>query len=175
MICPVCGNNLTEMSVGDIVIDVCKNGCAGLWFDNFELQKVDEKHEHAGEVLLDIEKNKNVPVDFEAKRKCPKCDDIVMMRHFFSVKYKVAIDECAQCAGIWLDAGELADIRGLYETEGERKAAADKYFDGVIGSITAEASQKSEEDLARAKKFATMFKFICRSYYIPGDQTGGAF
>jgi len=27
------------------VVDVCQNGCGGIWFDNFELEKVDEKHE----------------------------------------------------------------------------------------------------------------------------------
>ena len=33
------------------------------------------------------------------------------MRRFTSVRREVAIDECAGCAGIWLDAGELEAIR----------------------------------------------------------------
>ena len=52
----------------------------------FELKKVDEPHESAGQALLDIERDKNLTVDLAQKRHCPKCEDIVMQQHFFSVK-----------------------------------------------------------------------------------------
>ena len=94
MNCPACSNELTQMTVGDVTVDVCKDGCGGIWFDNFELKKFDEPHESAGEELLDIERNPDVQVDHEQRFNCPKCDGIVMMRHFFSVKHKVQIDEC---------------------------------------------------------------------------------
>ncbi len=42
MKCPACGNALTEKTVDPITLDVCQGGCGGIWFDNFELQKVDE-------------------------------------------------------------------------------------------------------------------------------------
>lgn len=29
-----------------------------------------------------------------------------MMKHFFSVKKEVELNECESCAGIWLDTGE---------------------------------------------------------------------
>ncbi len=32
-------------------------------------------------------------------------------RHFFSAKRRVEVDQCPNCGGYWLDAGELALIR----------------------------------------------------------------
>jgi len=35
MECPACNRQLKEMEIGDIVVDVCENGCGGIWFDNY--------------------------------------------------------------------------------------------------------------------------------------------
>jgi Zn-finger nucleic acid-binding protein len=32
-------------------------------------------------------------------------------RHFFSAKRRVEVDQCPNCGGYWLDAGELNQIR----------------------------------------------------------------
>ncbi|MEA1981107.1 MAG: zf-TFIIB domain-containing protein [candidate division Zixibacteria bacterium] len=175
MKCPACGNSMVEMNVGSITVDVCRGGCGGIWFDRFELQKVDEPHESAGESLLDIERNSNVKIDPSRKRKCPKCKDIIMMRHFFSVKKEVEVDECPNCAGFWIDYGELAFIRRQYNTEEERKKAADDYFSEIFGRELGRMRKEGEEGLEKAKKIAHMFRFICPSNYIPGKQDWGAF
>lgn len=156
------------MTVADVTVDVCKGGCGGIWFDNFEFKKFDEPHESAGEALLDIETDPNITVDHNKKLKCPKCKNITMMRHFFSSKHKVLIDECSGCAGIWLDAGELKQIRSLFETEEQRKQAGQKYFSEIFeGELNA--------DLAKDQKISNILRFICPSYYIPGKQGWGAF
>ncbi|HUT57059.1 MAG TPA: zf-TFIIB domain-containing protein [Phycisphaerae bacterium] len=175
MKCPACGNALTELQAGDIKVDACKGGCGGIWFDSFELQKVDESHEHAGEGLLDIERNPGVRPDPSQRRKCPKCDDLVMMRHFAGVKQQVEVDECPGCAGVWLDAGELAAIRTQFASTEERDKATEAYFSKTVGAELAKMAKQSEAEAARARKFARLFRFICPSYYIPGDQPWGAF
>ncbi len=175
MQCPACDNPLTPMEAGGITVDICKGGCGGLWFDNYEFEKFDEPHETAGEALLNIPKGGAVKNDPASRRPCPKCDGIVMQRHFVSVKRKVEIDECPGCGGIWLDAGELGDTRSLYNTEEERKQAASTYFNEVFATDLLNMRTESQEKLARAKKFANMFKFITPSHYIPGKQDGGAF
>jgi len=175
MQCPACENSLSQMEAGGVTVDVCKGGCGGIWFDNYEFEKFDEPHESAGEALLSIEKNNAVQADQESRHKCPKCSDIVMQRHFVSAKHQVEIDECPMCAGIWLDAGELGDTRGQYNSEEERKQAARTYFNDVFASDLLSAREESQEKLTQAKKFANMFKFITPSYYIPGKQDGGAF
>ncbi len=175
MKCPACPNQLQQMTVGDVTVDVCKGGCGGIWFDNFELKKFDEPRESAGEALLDIERDKGFVVDLNKKRNCPKCSDIVMMRHFFSVKKQVTVDECPACAGIWLDAGELRQIRSMFNTEQERHQAADEYFNEVFGDELRAMQAESEASLQKARRIANTFRFICPSYYIPGKQAGGAF
>jgi Zn-finger nucleic acid-binding protein len=175
MKCPACGNKLTQRVVGGITVDVCKGGCAGIWFDHSELQKFDEPYETAGEVLLDIKKKKGIRLDHRKKLKCPKCDNVVMMRHFFTMKRRVEVDECPDCGGYWLDMGELVKIRKEFATEGERTKAAEKYFSEVFGKRLTKIYAESEEKGKSARKIAHMFRFICPSYYIPGKQEWGAF
>ena len=99
------------MQVGSLVVDVCQGGCGGIWFDAFELQRVDEEQEQAGDALLRITQDERVQVDFSRKRDCPRCAGVRLHRHFSSAKRKIEIDECPNCGGYWLDAGELAQIR----------------------------------------------------------------
>jgi Zn-finger nucleic acid-binding protein len=175
MKCPACGNMLQEVTVEDVTVDVCKGGCGGIWFDQFELKKFDEPHESAGQALLDVEQDESITIDRTKRLNCPKCDDIVMMRHFFSVKKDVEVDECPGCGGFWLDAGELGTIRSLFETEEERHKAADEYFSEVFGDKMAAMRAESEAKLNKARKISNMFRFICPTYYIPGKQDWGAF
>ena len=175
MNCPACGNVLSQMMAGDITVDVCKGQCGGVWFDNFELRKVDEPHESAGEILLDIERNEKITVDHSKRRRCPKCDTIIMMRHFYSVKQRVEVDECPGCGGYWLDVGELTAIRKEFKTEEERRKAAEEYFSEIFDTHLASMRAKGQEQAERARNIARIFRFICPSYYLPGKQDWGAF
>ncbi len=111
MKCPACFNELTPLQLCNLTVDVCQGGCGGIWFDAFELQKVDEEDETAGEPLLNIQRDERLVVDKSRKRECPRCAGVKLHRHFFSAKRQVEVDECPGCAGYWLDAGELALIR----------------------------------------------------------------
>ncbi|MFP4473670.1 MAG: zf-TFIIB domain-containing protein [Candidatus Omnitrophota bacterium] len=175
MECPACDNTLTEKEFGGIAVDVCENGCGGIWFDNFELEKFDEQHEHAGEALLDVARDPDVQANIQEKRQCPRCQDVVMRQRFFSVKRGVTMDECAGCGGIWLDAGELRDIRKAFENEEQRHQAFDTYFQSVLGEQLSSEISGQRSELADARKFAHAFRYILPSYYIPGEQKGGAF
>ena len=111
MKCPACFNELSQIQVGSLVVDVCQRGCGGIWFDAFELERVDEEGEVAGEPLLHITRDERIVVDATRKRDCPRCAGVRLHRHFFSAKRRVQVDQCPNCGGYWLDAGELADIR----------------------------------------------------------------
>ncbi|HEV2209519.1 MAG TPA: zf-TFIIB domain-containing protein [Verrucomicrobiae bacterium] len=123
MKCPACFNSLTQLQIGSLVVDVCQDGCGGVWFDAFEFQRVDEESESAGEALLHIRRDPKVVVDPARKRDCPRCAGMKLQRHFFSALRRVEIDECPNCAGYWLDAGELAQIRAE-RTENARRQEA---------------------------------------------------
>src|SRR6476619_3681493 len=94
MKCPACHNEMQLLDSGGVVVDACVGHCGGVWFDNFELKKVDEQHEDIGEAFLDIPVDPNLKVDMESKRSCPVCETIKLRRHFFSVKRKIEVDEC---------------------------------------------------------------------------------
>ena len=175
MKCPACSNTLQNRTEGNVIVDVCQGGCGGIWFDNFELKKFDEPHESAGQALLDVERDDSVIVDRQKRLKCPKCDDVVMMRHFFSVKREVEVDECPGCGGFWLDCGELAKIRTLFKTEEQRHEAAEKYFSELFDDKLKAMSAESQVKLNNVKRVSNIFRFICPSNYIPGDQDWGAF
>ena len=170
MRCPACGHVLSGVTVGGINVDVCRGGCGGIWFDRYELIKVDESHESAGEELLHIERAADVNVGHNKRTSCPKCPGMVMLRHFFSVKRQVAVDECPSCGGYWLDVGELAAIRTEFKTEVERNQAAARYFSELFDNELAAEHAKTMEDLEAAHRVAHVLRFICPSYYIPGKR-----
>ncbi len=176
MECPACHGTLSRVTAGGVDLDVCRDGCGGIWFDAFELKKLDEPNEYAGDELLSLSRAAGVTLDQTVRYMCPHClDHTVMMRHFFSARRAVTVDECPECGGYWLDVGELRQIRDEFPDEAARRAAADQYFDEVFGGQLAAEKARSDEQLARAHRFANMFRFICPSHYIPGNQQWGAF
>lgn len=177
MLCPRTGKPMKEIELGDVKVDV-STGCGGVWFDNFEIKKFDEEHESEGDELIkSMEKFANSSVDVKAKIKCPRCEDITLMRHYFSAKRQVTVDECGKCGGFWLDLGELLTIRKQFKTEKERNEAGEKFVSEVFMHNPEVQSMKAKgkKDLEKARRFANMFKYICPSKYIPGDQDWGAF
>jgi uncharacterized protein len=172
--CPVCSNTMTTMESEGVTVDVCAGGCGGIWFDWFELARVDEADESAGEAFLEVERDPTLSPDLSKRIRCPR-DHEIMMRHFHSVKRGVLVDECPMCAGYWLDAGELAGIRTEFATEEDRKQAAQEYFAELFDPDLAVAKAQTMEDLRKAQRIAHAFRFICPSYYIPGKQDWGAF
>ena len=61
--------------------------------------------------MLQIPRDEQLVVDVSRKRECPRCEGIKLHRHFFSAKRRVQLDQCPNCGGYWLDAGELEQIR----------------------------------------------------------------
>jgi uncharacterized protein len=115
MRCPRCEQDLSTVRVGSLETDIC-HSCAGIWFDRFELSKVDEAHELLGEFLLDeLATHNRILVTTSPRLQCPKDKDVVMMRRSFSPTQPIMIDECPACGGVWLDADELSAIRALSE------------------------------------------------------------
>ena len=175
MECPACQYQMSLVTIGNISIDACVGGCGGLWFDQLELKKFDEPPETNGEKLLDIKKKLALKIDSKQKRLCPVCKNVTMMKHFFSIKRKIEVDECANCGGIFLDGGELAEVRRLFKSEKEKIKLSQKYFSEQFDSQLDAMVREAKENAEKAKKFARLFRFVCPSYYIPGKQDWGAF
>lgn len=129
--CPACGTQMKKIFIADlgINIDICVDGCGGIYLDNREFQKFDEQHEHIDEYIQQIENAdySHVTVEEEAVRICPACG-AKMVKNPTSVKGEVIIDECYTCGGKFLDHGELTKIRAEYATEKDRSQAAIQAF-----------------------------------------------
>lgn len=176
MKCPRTGSAMLEVEINGVKVDVSE-GCGGVWFDALELSNFDQAHESQGEKLLElVEKYQRNDIDLSERINSPKHLEVVMMRHFYSPKRKIEIDECPQCGGIWLDAGELAKIRELFSSDLDRKAAVQSMVSEIFDDPELQNMKKEGEGaLTRARRFSNMFRWICPSAYISGDQDWGAF
>lgn len=61
------------MPAEGINIDVCLDGCGGIFFDNREFRQFDEKAENIDEILKEIEGKEFEKVDESLTRTCPVC------------------------------------------------------------------------------------------------------
>ena len=84
----------------------------------FERKKKIEEEKQKN--LAKTEKNRLRDVHF---MHCPKCG-----MQLVEIDYKgVKIDECSECSGVWLDAGELETIAKM------EKSVLDKFFSVFSG------------------------------------------
>lgn len=124
--CPACGKPMKKVFLPEagINIDICLDGCGGIFFDNREFKKFDEQHENLDEVIQSAESS-TFPIqpDEDAVRVCPACG-ANMVKNSTSDKNEIIIDECYSCGAKFLDHGELTKIRAEYATEKERADAA---------------------------------------------------
>lgn len=176
MKCPRTGTELKEVEIDGVKVDISE-ACGGVWFDNYELKKFDEVHESAGEKLAELmKKYKSDTIDLNKRLNSPRHPEVVMMRRYYSSKRQIQIDECPRCGGIWLDAGELTQLRELFPTEQERIDAGKKFIEEVYQELQLDDKIKESGAKAqKAQKFASIFRWLCPSNYIPGKQDWGAF
>ena len=158
--CPVCARRLTQLTIAGVDVDVCRAGCGGIWFDNFELQTFDEAHESAGEELLNVPFDPLVRVDHRKRRQCPKCKDMPMRRHFYTRFRQVEVDSCPNCGGYWLDCGELGKIRNAAKTAQELKRIAREYANAFVKPELARMRTAGREQAQQAGTLRRLFQFI---------------
>ncbi|MBO6257689.1 zf-TFIIB domain-containing protein [bacterium] len=122
--CPACGKPMQKvfMPYAGFNLDVCTDGCGGIFFDGQELKHFDENHENIDD-LKEVLKNKTFEKTNEsAVRVCPVCGNN-MVKNYVSAKHAIEIDECYNCGAKFMDGGELTRMREEYPTEEDRKQA----------------------------------------------------
>lgn len=82
-----------------------------------------------------------------------------MMRHFYSPRRRVEVDECPSCGGVWLDAGELALIREEHASEADQERAVQEYLEGAADSILGPMRSQGTEEAARARRLDQLLRF----------------
>lgn len=103
MLCPKCRNTtlkrITVKGTG-VKVDRCSR-CRGIWFDAEELEAV--LHVAAKELAVPSGAEKSTSLS------CMRCDS-PLFRFEYPQTY-VQVDMCKKCRGLWLDSGELTEIK----------------------------------------------------------------
>lgn len=146
--CPACGKEMVKVFDKEkgINIDICLNGCGGIFFDNRELEKFDEAHESANEILNAIKGKEFAKVDESQIRVCPICN--VPMVKMGAGTGAVEIDVCNTCGAKFLDNGELEKVREGEKADLSRVNAMvnqiyQKDLENVLGKNAHEAIKSS--------------------------------
>jgi len=133
--CPACQTPMEKVyfPAEGFNVDVCTNGCGGIFFDNREFKYFDEEHENIDEIT-NVLKNKTFKkVDPSLPRTCPACG-AKMVKNKTAINGKIEIDECYSCGGKFLDFSELDAIRAEYATEDDRRDAVLQYMYSNVGA-----------------------------------------
>lgn len=143
--CPACGKNMEKIFISDagVNIDICTEGCGGIFFDNREFDKFNEQHEDIDKILEKVKGKEFAKVDTEAKRICPCCG-APMVRNTTKINGEVVVDDCYTCGGKFLDNNELVKIRAEYPTDKERSEAAIKNLFETAGSEINAMKEKAQ-------------------------------
>ena len=145
MNCPACGHSLQPVQINGMSVNACRSGCAGAWFDQADVKRIAHPTDEEAEYFRNIERDPGVIVDFARRRRCPRCPDSVLMRHYSSARRAVVVDECPTCAGIWLDAGELEAIRAERSSARPPHQATGDNVDAAVSSLLSSSSRSAAE------------------------------
>lgn len=141
MKCPVDGSDMQAKKGDDLSYNECPQ-CGGMWMQHSGLRRMAEKDSTVSNMAL--------PRPFEAGNifarhnadtnnvtNCPLCNG-----EFSEFTYgTVRIDMCQQCGGIWLDAGELDNIKADLA-----KDTVSEEVGSLLGKLFAPFSRFSDED-----------------------------
>ena len=121
ILCPACGKEMKKVYMPEqgVYLDVCSEGCGGIYFDNREFKKFDEPHEDITPIKKVLDGKEFKKVDESEKRFCPVCG-MPMVKNYASARHEIQVDDCYGCGGKFLDYKEIDKIRAQYNTEEER-------------------------------------------------------
>ena len=111
----------------NIEIDICPK-CNGIWLDSGELKKVLKDREVTDYLTKYVGTKARSPLI------CPRCRNLMDIE----VAEDIETDVCLKCRGVWLDAGEMDDLKTIRD-------------DGLDLDQQAKMDEKLEEALARQR------------------------
>lgn len=139
--CPKCfvAANREEVEIfgPNIQIDICPK-CNGVWLDHGEINKL-LKDKKLSDYLT-----KNIGTQSKSKLVCPRCGGLMDLEHADDV----VVDVCLTCNGVWLDAGELEDL----------KAKAQEGFEGD----DIEKAEERYEEMRKNQRRSFLDRFLGR-------------
>lgn len=141
--CPACGKPMEKVFIPSegINIDICTQGCGGIYFDNREFDNFDEQNEDISAILEKLSDKKFEKVSENMTRVCPNCG-AKMVKNHSSISHEIEVDDCYNCGGKFLDNSELVKIREEYENNEQRDEDILRYVYKEVGAELARQDQK---------------------------------
>ena len=148
--CPACGKRMNKVFIKQLKlnVDICDQGCGGIYFDNREFEKFDEEHENADEILAIYENKTFQPRDDKELRVCPSCKTRMVKIGSGTAQNSFKIDTCYTCGAKFLDGYELQQIRGIKTTSLEDEMFFKKTFHEIVDN-----ESENDSDIKNAKTY----------------------
>jgi len=160
MNCPVCQKAMQKLDLG-IEVSVCVDGCKGLWLEQGQLARVDAQFEGDFSELEEL----GAPAGehLGGILECPKCG-IPMHKHKHRDAAHVEIDECYQCGGVFLDAGELEEIKRNKMNPAQQEAYVKQLMAAIpeygLARDQAQFRREKMEGLGKFTKFLSFSRWM---------------
>ncbi|MCS7300280.1 MAG: zf-TFIIB domain-containing protein [Fimbriimonadales bacterium] len=153
-LCPVCQVELKpEVHLG-VTIDVCP-ACAGVWFDQDELVRLNELDDDILPRIDSLYQPQVVAYDPPWERLCPVCRTAL---HPYNYLYtsSIRLDNCDQCGGVWVDNGELEKMAQVLEDA----RASEVPPEAKARMALAEIEAQHQQTMSRLKFWKGLFEFM---------------
>ena len=166
MNCPACNHELKLLEVTGVKVHACEGSCGGLWFEWNQIKKLADRNAGAGAELLHVERAEGVRVFRDIQHPCPRCIHTLLYRHCFSKPFYYEVDQCAKCAGFWLDAGALAHLPRQSPTEADQQTAK-AYFASLFGESLETEYLPHPDTHDAAQTIYHLFRFLTPQTLFP--------
>lgn len=102
----------------ELVLDQC-GSCGGIWFDRYEIFRVDEAQARKVEIV--DEERFRFPRGEAADPQCPVCAITLQEFHDSNIPGNIQLFSCARCSGFWVNHGELRHYTEFRAARGHKK------------------------------------------------------
>lgn len=160
MNCPSCDNSLTSKESAGIKAMICADGCGGLWLERRQVRKIGDRLPGAGVEFLDLRRAEGVHIFRNVEHPCPNCRTTLLYRHSFDRDLELEIDQCAKCAGFWLETGLLSGIVASKKPAPDRARDAEHFFQVLMNEKIAQMNFVNHDTLEAAQQILILFRFL---------------
>nr|MBF0222141.1 zf-TFIIB domain-containing protein [Desulfobulbaceae bacterium] len=158
--CPTCRSPLEEDDYRGSTIDICPS-CQGIWLDTDEFAFHASERDTYGDQTIDRKFTRKPLESPRSYIPCVRCGSLMGRQNFRKIS-GVLIDVCGD-HGVWLDAGELEQIRNFIANGG-----LDTSQDKAILANKTKISETAREVKDLNTLFRTLNKFNLRRILLQG-------
>ena len=153
------------LNITGVKVQACEGSCGGLWFEWSAIKKLKDRNPAAGAELLHVERAEGVHTFRDVQHPCPHCIRSLLYRHCFSRQFRYEIDQCAKCAGFWVDVGSLAHLPLKSPTPEEQETAA-AYFKNLFEENLKPENLTHPDTQTAAQTIHHIFRFLTPVEYL---------